>query len=300
MKNNSWSALIVTIFVTMIITIIGIFLLDKIMPLAKNVKWIENSNVAYYNANTWIESALFGMSSTDPSQEPSWSGWTAILWYNYVTKAKVNTIPLPSEWNSEYNTNYNKIWIWEPVQLVINSSSSIDWSWVKFNFKIPDLNQNWSNDESLISSMNWTWMVNWILSGSWKSFFASGEVNMIRWSNINSTSDLYLNNMNWTDLNWSWMTFAQFYGNTISWLWNCSSTWEKCVLKLSIINPLNLSNWQVAPYLEYKITFPTWTLIPNQYTKIVSDWNSFWFKRTIKKNVEQLTSNEAMDFTVFQ
>jgi len=289
MKNNKdWSALIIAIFVTMIITIIGIFLLDKIMPLARNVKWIENSNMAYYEANTWIESALFGMSSTDPSQEPSSSGWTAILWYNYTTKANVDTIPLPSEWNSEYDTNYNKIWIWEPVQLVINNNT-LSWNNINFNFKIPNI---WWINPTLNPSIAWSWIINWILSGSWKSAFASGEANMIKWSEI-PTNNWKIYIKNWTDLNWSWWTFANFYSQ-----FNCNNT-EKCTLKLSVINPLLLSNWQIAPYLEYKIDSIN-PKIPNQYSKITSDWNSFWFKRTIKKNIEQLTSNEAMDFTVFQ
>lgn len=299
MKNNKrGSALIISIFITMIITIIGIFLLDKIMPLAKNVKWIENSNVAYYNANSWVEKALFDMSSSDPSIQTTWTGGTAISWYNFVTKAKVDKIPQDTEWNSEYDKNYNKIWIWDPVQLVINSSSPIDWSGVKFNFKIPDLNWNWISDEALSWGLSWTWIINWILSGSGKSAFASGELNMIKWSEIPIT-DWNISGKNWVDLNWSWATFSQFYSNSIYWLWNCNTT-EKCTLKLSLINPLSLSNWQIAPYLEYKIIFSAWTLIPNQYTKIVSDGNSFWFKRTIKRNVEQVTSNEAMDFTVFQ
>ena len=293
MKNNKrGSALIISIFITMIITIIGIFLLDKIMPLAKNVKWIENSNVAYYNANSWVEEALFNMNSSDPSLEPSWIWGTAISWYSYQTKAKVGSIPEPNEWNSEYDKNFNKIWIWDPVQLVINSSSPIDWSNVKFSFKLPNL---WNNPE-LAPSLNWTGIINWILSGNGKSVFASGEVNMIKWSEIptNAPDHWNISSKNWVDLNWSGWIFSSFYNQ----YW-CSIT-NKCTLKLSLINPLSLSNWQIAPYLEYKITFSSWTLIPNQYAKIISDWNSFWFKRTIKRNVEQVTSNEAMDFTVFQ
>lgn len=292
MKNNKrGSALIISIFITMIITIIGIFLLDKIMPLAKNVKWIENSNVAYYNANSWVEKALFDMNSSDPSLEPSWTGWTTISWYNFSTLANVSSIPQLLEWNSEYDKNFNKIWIWDPIQLVINSNT-ISWNNVIFNFKVPDLNWNWSNDEILSSNMAWTWIINWILSGSGKSAFASWELNMIKWSEIPTTT-WNINGKNWVDLNWSGGTFASFYSQ-----FNCIAT-EKCTLKLSLINPLSLSNWQIAPYLEYKIDSIN-PKIPNQYAKIISDWNSFWFKRTIKRNVQQVTSNEAMDFTVFQ
>jgi hypothetical protein len=288
MKNNkNWSALIIAIFVTMIITIIWIFLLNKIIPLSKNVKWIENSNIAYYNANSWVEEALLYMSSSDPSRETTWTGWNTVSSYNYKLTANTSIIPLSWEWNSEYDKNFNKIWIWQPIQLVINNNS-ISWNNVIFNFKVPDLNWNWNESLSNTSSG----VINWILSGSGTSAFASWETNMIKWSEVNWVNwKIWWKN--WMDLNWSWGTFSQFYTQ-----FGCSIL-NKCTLKLSVINPLLLSNWQIAPYLEYKIDF-LWSTIPNQYSKIESNWNAFWFKRTIKRNVEQLTSNEAMDFTVFQ
>ncbi|MCK9272380.1 hypothetical protein M0P65_02425 [Candidatus Gracilibacteria bacterium] len=288
MKNNkNGSALIIAIFVTMIITIIGIFLLNKIIPLSKNVKGIENSNIAYYNANSGVEEALLYMSSSDPSRETTGTGGNTVSSYNYKLTANTSIIPLSGEGNSEYDKNFNKIGIGQPIQLVINNNS-ISWNNVIFNFKVPDLNGN--GNESLSNTSSG--VINWILSGSGTSAFASGETNMIKGSEVNGVN-WKIGGKNGMDLNGSGGTFSQFYTQ-----FGCSIL-NKCTLKLSVINPLLLSNGQIAPYLEYKIDFLGST-IPNQYSKIESNGNAFGFKRTIKRNVEQLTSNEAMDFTVFQ
>jgi hypothetical protein len=39
-----------------------IYFLDKLVPVAKSVSGIENSTIAYYQAESGIEDALLGMS----------------------------------------------------------------------------------------------------------------------------------------------------------------------------------------------------------------------------------------------
>jgi len=58
-------------FVTMIIVIIAVYLLDKIIPFSRDIKGVENGNISYYKANTALNEALFSMSGNDPSIEGS-------------------------------------------------------------------------------------------------------------------------------------------------------------------------------------------------------------------------------------
>ncbi len=317
---HRWSALIVTLFVTIIICLIAVYLLDKIMPISKNVKWIENSNIAYYNASSWIEEALLFMSWDNPWVET----WTFIWntywnWIGYSVIASWTTIPLAWEWNSNYNWNYNKIWPGEPLQLVINNNS-LDWSSINFSFKAPDLDLDWDwNLETLTWSAG-SWIINWVLSWknsswTWVSLMASWETNMITVQDINEslTDPVYLGSKEWLDLNWSWATLSNFY-NRIGIDWpDCNN--YKCTLKLSLINNKieldynTVTGWlwvweawgwiPTAPYLEYKIEWLN-SPIPLQYAIIKADWYSNWFKKSIRKDVRQTTTSEVLDFTIFQ
>ncbi len=73
MKNiilaRKGSALMISMFVTVIILLIAIYLLDKIIPYSRDIKGIENGNIAYYRATTAVNEALLAMSSTTPEYE---------------------------------------------------------------------------------------------------------------------------------------------------------------------------------------------------------------------------------------
>lgn len=302
LKNKKWSALNITIFIVMIITIIMLYLLEKIIPWARNVKWIENGNVAYYNANTALEQAQLFI-NTNSIWSETWvtKSVSSPIWYNLKISALNKILPPPWDWNSDFDNNWNIIAPWKPIQLVFNNW--IDWSQVNFYFKVPDI--SWS-------SITLSWgasypIVNWILSWSGKTFFASwSQINASAWEIWSSTWGSYpivnLSWKTWLDLNWSWWTLAQFYNDSIFWLginWaDCS--WYKCTLKLSIVNPLVSTTNQSIPYLEYKIDMWTNPSLPLQYAIINTDGFSYWFKKSIKKEVRQTTTNEALDFTVFQ
>lgn len=298
-KNKKWSALMIAIICIVIISTIMIYFLEKLLPIARNIKWIENSTVAYYNALSWIEQSQLFM-KTAPVWTESWATYITSnpQWYSFQITASGTQIPITWEWNSEYNSGRNIIWPWQPVQLAI--WEHIDWNLVNFIFKAPDwMWLTWT----LASS----WIINWQLSGknsdwTWIILYASWENNMIKWSNIINKDTIVLNSKDWFDLNWSGWTFNNFYNAsapfTTTWLWtNCN--WNECTLKLSIINPLIWTWWQSIPYLEYQISF--WSVkVPLQYAIINSDWYSYWFKRHIRRTVGQQTTSEALDFTVFQ
>ena len=132
---------------TAIISIIAIYLLEKIVPFSRDVKGIENGNVSYYRANTALNEALLTMSGSDPSIGGS-SG-TMATGNVYQITANGNTLPRAGLGNSEYDKDWAMLAPGKPIQLVLNSASSLDWNITNFKFRVPDLNKNGSWTETL-------------------------------------------------------------------------------------------------------------------------------------------------------
>lgn len=305
--NNKWSALIITIMIVMILTIVMIYLLEKIVPASKNVKWIENSNIAYYNWDAAQEQAFLYLRTSTPWTE-TWvtKSSTQPRGYDMKITASWSMIPVPWEWNSDFDSNWNIIWPWDPVQFVINNG--IDWSQIKFYFKVPNM-KLWTT--ITLSWWTTTPIINWSLSWSGKTIFASGTQIMASNTEIfDSTSSWVLSpalyTRIWADLDDVWWTFADFYtwANAFTWIWLWSAwsvcSWYNCTLKLSVVNDLVSTNNETIPYLEYKIDMWTNTSMPLQYAIIKTDWYSYWFKKSIKREKLQTTSDAIWDFTVFQ
>jgi len=79
---------------------------------------------------------------------------------------------------------------------------------------------------------------------------------------------------------------------------NCSIP-NACTLKLSLINPLMLQDGvTIAPYLEYQANFNV--AVPLQTAVIEAQGYMGGFRKSITRFVQQTTTNEALDFTVFQ
>lgn len=313
-SKKRWSALIVTIFIVMVLVSMMIYLIEQIIPTTRSVKWIENSTVAYYQGISWIEEALFSMSWSNPWLESSaLPDVTVPKTFAYTITASGHTIPTPWDWNSWYDHDWNIIWFGQPIQLVLDEW--IDWNMISFHFRVPNI----SSTETL--SLEW-WslpIINWILSWSGNILYSSWsqiKANDVSDSSVNPTPPIFLDSKNWFDINWTTWTIKEFYRSTIGSnftdvLWNWLSTtpsgdgqscsWNKCTLKLSLINDLITTIWTRLPYLEYKIELD-WTnpTAPLQYATIRADGYSYWFKRSLKRDIQQLTTNEALDFTVFQ
>jgi hypothetical protein len=172
--------------------------------------------------------------------------------------------------------------MWQPVQLKVPTSMS--WNSANFYFRVPS--SLW-----LTLSGASTPYVSWILSGGWKTLYANGsqitKTNIdgaTAWSFSSSTMGVNLDNTG--------SSFTDFYTN------NCTSTpW--CTLKLWVINPLVSTSGIAIPYLEYRIDFWS-TFVPQQYAIIKADGYAGGFKQSIQKPVQQLTTNETLDFTIFQ
>lgn len=123
MKNfilaRKGSALMISMFITVIILIIAIYLLDKIVPYARDIKGIENGNIAYYRATTAVNEALLAMSGSNPGYQ---TGATTVMngsGYVLNVSAMGTKLPKSSEGTSEYNRDWNKIGLGNPIQLIL-------------------------------------------------------------------------------------------------------------------------------------------------------------------------------------
>ena len=293
-KNKTAFSLILAMWLVLIMSLLVLYILEYIIPYSKNVKWIENSSNAFYQAENSIEDwMLFFKTRPKITNEKSKNFWTNTVDYKYNTESSWTTIPPSWEWNSEFNKNYNIIAPWKPIQLKIGKK---DWdnnidlnnSNTKIYFKIPKV-------KSWILTLSW-WnlaIINWQLTtNSKKTLNATGS--QIRANQITNT-DIDISNLQWVDLNWHETNnekLWKFYNDNCTW----TNSW--CTLKMSIINKIELNNWTPLPYLEYKFQFNN--KIPLRYSRIHSEWKSYGFHKYLKVRVPQQTTNQAFDFTIFQ
>ena len=135
LPKNTGSALIVTMFITMILMLVGLYLLEKIVPLSRAVKGVENGNVAYYQANSAAEEALLHISPSSIGTEYASGNVVSNLGWQVNTFSSGTSIPANGKGNSPDDTSYNIISLNSPVQLRL--PSGINWSTVGFYFKTP-------------------------------------------------------------------------------------------------------------------------------------------------------------------
>lgn len=299
-KNNKWFSLPLAMGLVMIISLLAYTILEYIVPFSREIKWVENSSIAYYQANSWIEEGLYDVYTRNYSWtiddtdeyfdlDFSWSKNS-----KYQTFSSWNILPPSWEGNSRYDPDWNFISQWSPIQLSI-------WNWYIDNafeiaFRVPNLDKNIVSNEVL----SWTTLpiVNWQLS--WKDNTLNADTTLIKADDIlESWEDFSDNNIDiwsnqWKILEWTVVGFDTFYTS------NCFDTWSWCILKFSVINKLELDSDNVSvPYLEWRIETGS-KIIPQRYTKIESSWKSYWYKKDLEIKVPSITVNEAFDFTVFQ
>jgi len=310
MKHNKQAMTIVlAIVLSIVMWVIAIYLIDYIIPFSKNIKGIENVARAYYQAQWWVEKSMYFI--RDNFWTNSWKVFSSnSVDYQYDIIALWDLLPILSKWNSEFDNNFNRLKIGEPIQLKIWKwrLDSSDWNNVEFTIRVPDLDKNGSLDEDLTWDdndflVNWQLVSpNWVLNASWtqitykdiEGWDIKNWVTIFDWSKQNSLWNYYYV---WVDLDDEEDNFKNFYDD------NCWGD-NECILKLSVINEMKIKNWWneiLVPYLEWKIDLQdTWKEIPLRYTQIHSEWKSYWFKKEIDIRYPQQTVNEAFDFTVFQ
>ena len=287
-NNKKWLSLIFAMWLVLIITLLAMSILEYIIPVTK---WIENSSKAYYQATTAIEEGLWEVNQNDVWYE-TWTTMQSNSTSNEFTiEATWSTLPPSWKWNSEYNTDYNIIYPWKPVQLNVwknLTSNNLDWSNINFSFQVPDINTTSTETLSWWTSA----IINWQLSSDTNTLNSSWSY--ISANDIDNTTKS-MNNRAWIDTFWNDSEdFDWFYSNYCNWAWS----W--CTLKLSVVNKLELSSWNIpVPYIEWKADF--WSSkIPIDNIIIDTSWKSYWFKKDLEIKIPLESTIEAFDFTVFQ
>ncbi len=302
-KNQKAFSLAVAMGLVLITSLLAYTILEYMIPFSRNIKWIENSTMAYYNSNKWIEIWLSLINWRQDDELDVWysRSYESDRVYDYEFNSSViwSTLPENGMWDSYYDNDYNKIMTWNPIQLSI-------WYWmlswwnIDVIFRVPDLNEDSLFNQELVD-ISWDdmWIINWQLTSASStlnshsgSLIKVSEVNdMTTWSDNIPPDDLDMWSRDWRLLDWSSSNFSSFYNSNCNWS-------NECILKFSVINELITSDWGV-PYLEWQID--TWSdNIPYRYSRIYSEGESYWFVKQIDVRVPQETVSEAFDFTVIQ
>lgn len=291
-KNKKAFSLLVAMWLVLISSLLAYTILEFIVPFSKDVKWIENSTMSYYMANNWIEEGLYFFSKRTDSQlrDEYTKSYVTDYDYKFNTFSSWTFLPPVWKWNSPFDKDWNTIGISNPIQLII-------WLWfvtnvntLSIDFRVPDFNRDWL----YLQTLSWTTtpMINWQLVAPDDALNAT-TANLFTANNVNAWVQNF-NILSWKKVSdGSIDTFPAFFSSN-----NCNTV--KCVLKISIINPLEFATtWWIIPYLEWKMN--NWANnIPLQYSVIESEWKSNWFVKKMQIKVPQETVSEAFDFTVFQ
>ena len=298
-KNKEWFGIIIAILIVILISLLAISILDYIVPFSRNTKGIEHSVWAYYQANSGIEEALFHMS------EESYEVWdefsTSLVWTvssNFSIVATGSRLPPIGNGNSEFDTDWNKIRVWEPIQLELGKwmLDIVDWSNISFYFRVPDLD----NLASTAETLSWASIpiITWSLSANNTTINAAGtyvDANDIC-NSKDSCSAIDFSSKQWVDLDGSETSnerIENFYGI------QCDTLSERCTLKLSVINTLETIAGTSVPYIEWYIDFGSKT-VPLRHAVVETQWRTYGFRKDLEVSVPQQTVSEAFDFTVFQ
>ena len=161
--NVRGSALIVTIMIMVIMTLIGVYMFEKVAPVMRNSTNIENSTVSYYQARSGVELALLTMTGSNPSYSSSTNAINPATQKGYAVDivGSGQTIPMPGEGTSEYDQDWDRLSVTEPVQVSIDSTS-INWNNVQIHLRVPNIAQSSVTTLTGGSMM----IVGWSLDGS--------------------------------------------------------------------------------------------------------------------------------------
>ena len=292
-KHTKGFSILIALGFMILMSSIGLYLLEYMIPFSRNIKGVENASQAYYQAYGWVEDALLyaysGWLWAEPSDPLVWS-----IDFEYTTSASGTLIPEAGKWDSEYDDEWNQISQEKPIQLSIWNGRLTSWgNRIIVRFQVPNFDGIWWAD-SLDTTPNDD-LILWQLSSNTESI-STRNVAIIAESDI-TWADLELWSTGWYGRwvfpNGATGNFSSFYTA------NCAGAWSGCILKIAIINPLESSvSWQLFPYLEYQLT--TSDPIPFQYSNISSTGQSVSFKKNLEISVLQQNTNAAFDFAIFQ
>ena len=306
-KNTSWFSIVMALLLTIVMVLLVLYILEYIIPYSKNVKSIENSSNAFYQAESWVEERLYHFKDrlSDAIDSNDFIDDTSVVFTSdsvssaHDSLSMGDTIPPTWEGNSAFSGSFNIINAWNPIQLEVWWLAYTDWDDIEFIFQIPNIDRDTARDSFLPWSvaiinwqLSWNWDTlnaewSWILTNDFSSGVLTTELFDGATSNMNSSSIQY---DAWQILTGTPRDFKTFYNTNCGW---------SCILKMSVINELKVTGNKSIPYLEYQIDF-NWNDVPLRFSRIKADWKSYWFQKSLEVRVPQQTTNQAFDFTVFQ
>lgn len=295
-KNKKAFSLILAMWLVLITSLLAYTLLEYMIPFWKNVKGIENSTKAYYQANNWIERGLYHFSTRTNLRSETSKSYSSMIDYRFSTSSSWTTIPTSWFWTSDFDINWDTISSSNPIQLSVWNSFISNITSLRLFLRVPNLDKiNWSAE-----TLSWTTLpiVNWQISSpsmtlnsnSWSILKASDVCS----SNATCSTGITIHTLSWLQIDGNTTTISTFYTNY------CTGT-NKCILKFSVINELKTTSTPsvTIPYLEWRLT--SWTnILPLRYSRIESSWKSLDFTKSLEVRVPQETVSEAFDFTIFQ
>lgn len=280
--KKTWFSLVLAMWIVLLLSLTGLFLMEYMVPFSRSVKWIENASQAFYESQSWVEESVLRVYS--------WSLWTnhsKLYWeiqdfeFNFIWNW--STIPASWQWNW-LDDNFSRLSQNEPISLQIWwNNFHTAWSSIAIEIKTP--NGVWlditPNDEIIFVQISWNWGT--LYSWSWE---------LLKESEVTGSS-INLLDRDGETLTWSVVTFRDYYSD----IW-CQNTGFECILKISLIRPLISNSWVSVPFLEYRIS--TSDDIPFQNPTVLSQWKSYWFTKTLEVFIPQEVTSSAFDFTVLQ
>jgi hypothetical protein len=274
---------------------------EIVIPRARNVKGIEQSNVAAYNAESGIEASLNSFTGSKPVANVD-TGSIGI--YSVSGSVEYNcptNCTFPESWkgNSPTDPNYNIIRPQAPIQIPISDSTIT--SGFSIIFHMPDAFSGGIIWEQLKGNTTdpyfiWTFTTPTRSITSWQGEKLNFSLSKKDFTIYNNTSSTWITN------SWTSLTLWDFINSATNMTSECTPNNYKCILKISLIKDLETTAGKKIPYLEYQITTSVWNAlkIPLQYATLTSTGTQGPFSKTVTREVERFTTNEAFDFTVLQ
>jgi len=288
-------SIVFAMWFVLLTSLISIYVLSFIIPFGKSVKGIEFSTSSYYNAYAGVEEAMYLYGSGAQNKQYGYEDQKLItgtqdFWYDIASLG--TQIPISWEWNSEYDTDWNRISSSEPIQLFIGNNllSASMTGITTIRFRTPDIS---GSGRPTLAWSSGSWAILWQISSIAETLYPRDSAFITIW-NINSVTNVWANfwSKQWQQIDGTtYLSAASFYGA------NCNGT-KSCSLKLSIIGDLVDTSGKNIPYLEYQIV--TSSPIPLRFSKILAEGNYNGYAKTLEVNIPQQTLNQAFDFTVFQ
>lgn len=303
-RDKRWVGLIFALISVVLLSMIMTVFYEIVIPRARNVKGIEQSNVAAYNAESGIEASLNSFTGADIvspiNQSSAWYSSSGILSYDCQGSVG-NTCTFPESWkgNSPTDPNYNIIRPQSPIQIPINKTT-INSSF-SITFHMPEAFSGGTSrtlKDDTKPYFIWTFTTNPVAPWSAKSI-TSWAWEKLQFTNLTKNFSIASSTSTWITNTWA---IDQTLWNFITANQNDCDIDYKCTLKISLIRDLETDDGKRIPYLEYQISKSIWNAlkIPLQYATLTSTGTQWPFSKTVTREVERFTTNEAFDFTVLQ